>query len=117
MEYVDWKAICRNKLQKYNLLKFIAVNDFGSDYKYVKTLKYNELCSLLEKESERLRKTPLEIGEEAIEIIPALLYQPGSVCANPDSVNKNYLAFIAGRMGVRKSLPKDLSGISNDQIC
>ena len=141
---VDWKAICKNKLQKYNILKFIAVNDFGLEYKYVKTLKYDELCSLLEKESRIKRQTRLEIGEEAKEIRSALLYQPGSVfvptpsgfaptetpeyiqpewqelanvCANPDSVSKDYLAFIASRMGVRKSLPKDLSNMSKDQIC
>ena len=141
---VDWEAICKNKLQKYNILKFIAVNDFELDYKYVKTLKYDELCSLLEKESEIKRQIRLEIGEEAKEIKSAIIYQPGSVfvpnpsgfaptetteyvppewqelaniCAKSDSVSKGYLAFIARRMGVRKSLPKDLSSMNNDQIC
>ena len=144
MTYIDWRLICKNKLQKYDILKFIAVNDFGLDYTYVKTLKYDELCSLLEKKAKDGRVARLEMGEEAREIAPALLYQPGSFlvptpsgfaptetteyvppewqelansCANPGSVSKEYLAFIAQRMGVRESLPKDLSGMSNDQIC
>ena len=144
MEYIDWKAICQNKLQKYNLLKFIAVNDFGLDYKYVRSLKYNQLCAVLTEESERRRRIRLGLGTEVGVVAPEVLYQPGTVfvpkpsvfaptetteyvppewqelanvCANPDTVSKEYLAFIAGRMGVRKSLPKDLTGMSNNQIC
>ena len=140
----DWETICRNKLQKYDLLKFIAVNDFGLDYKRVRSLKYNQLCSVLTEESERKRQIRLELGEQVKRIIEPILYQPGSflvpepsgfavkeepkyirpewqelynVCSNPDAVSKDELAFIARRMGVRKSLPKDLTNLTNNQIC
>ena len=142
--YVDWETICKNKLQKYDLLKFIAVNDFGLDYKRVRSLKYNQLCSVLTEESERKRQIRLELGEQVKRIIEPILYQPGSflvpepsgfavkeepkyirpewqelynVCSNPDAVSKDELAFIARRMGVRKSLPKDLTNLTNNQIC
>jgi len=148
MTYIDWETICRNKLQKYDLLKFIAVNDFGLDYKYVRSLKYDQLCAVLTEESERRRRIRLGLGTEVGARFIETLYRPGSefvrrqiaapefreqyqepefvppewqelanACANPDSVSKEYLAFIARRMGVRESLPKDLSGMSNDQIC
>ncbi len=54
---------------------------------------------------------------ETTEYVSPEWQELANICAKPDSVSKDYLAFIASRMGVRKSLPKDLSSMNNDQIC
>jgi len=144
--YINWQEYCNSAQPKdLNNLRFIALDTFGFTVDEINSFpSVSLLCKLLQEESQRRKSLLRSIAQEAAEIAPALIFQPGSIfvrstrskliaptpvqehtlsayevdqaCRDPN-VSKGYLVFLAERMGIRNMLPRDLSQVSKEQIC
>ena len=83
LQNVDWPALCGEKSISIELLRYVANNDFGIPLDVVRESEYEDICEMLEEESTGRRELQSQVAREAVELAPALIYQPGSRWVQP----------------------------------
>ena len=84
LQNVDWPALCGEKSISTELLRYVANNDFGIPLDVVRESEYEDICNMLEEESTQRRELQSQVAREAVELAPALIYQPGSRWVQPE---------------------------------
>ena len=53
LQYVDWHAVCEEGDLSPGIIRYIATNDFGIPLADVEHAEYDDICAMLERESQR----------------------------------------------------------------
>lgn len=78
LQNIDWAQVCRAQLVDENMIRFIAINDFHLDPNQVFRWTYRRLCERLDQVSAERRRTLKTLAEEAAQVAPTIILQPGS---------------------------------------
>ena len=103
LQNIDWIQLCREGGVSSDMLKYVAVSDFGLDWEEIQGFPDEVLCERLDAEARYRRMTMQQLAEEAKELAPALIFQPGSRWAQPETAG-----FAPGTMGFQEpNIPEE----------